>query len=112
MNGGKGGAPSSYIHQCVYKFAPKDADLVLVEFALNDKQPDCGVNTPVRCRQPLISVSDIALVISSVGPQHDERMVARHQMNVRRVAFPSCVPSILLPKHPKTALHHVASCTT
>jgi len=48
FNGGKGGAPSSYIHQCVYKFAPKDADLVTVEFALNDKQPDCGVNTPVR----------------------------------------------------------------
>ncbi len=48
VNGGKGGAPSSYIHQCVYKFAPKNEDLVLVEFALNDKQPDCGVNTPVR----------------------------------------------------------------
>ena len=59
FNGGKGGAPSSYIHQCVYKFAPKDADLVTVEFALNDKQPGCGVNTPVRSCPAVCMMRDV-----------------------------------------------------
>ena len=34
------------------KYIPADADIVIVEFALNDKnstKPWCGMETPIRC---------------------------------------------------------------